>query len=290
MSQDFKGEPNSTIDYDDEDGEFTHVRHFDIRPVAGNYSNIAGVLAGFALAAVILVLQLPHSTTNDLNVSFTRDWATIAFLVAFFGCLFSAFLFTSITGEEVLLPRTNMAALFTGAAFGVSMNLVLWGLITIVKVYLDVEVVTIARLLFPIFAALQPLFLGYTALDNIFLFRKHHPNDVYNIGCDSKIAPKNLWVPMRREWVAALAPSYLVFVVAIIVKFTVPLFWSGQIIPALSDWLLGSVIAALIVFVLSTFLALYASDKHRRFNLMPLTCGIWLVFPEFVLGLLILTV
>src|SRR5207248_2933617 len=85
-------------------GEFPHFPHYNVRTAGQSYSNIAAILAGFAFTAVILVLPNAHLSQK------LSEQATIAFLVAFFGCILAAFMFSVVTGEEILAPRTNMIA------------------------------------------------------------------------------------------------------------------------------------------------------------------------------------
>src|SRR5579859_6806379 len=93
-------------------GEFPHVPHYDIRRAAPSYANLAAVQAGFALAAVVLIASTLGQNAHLSQATFYRDWATAAFLIAFFGSVLSALLLSVIAGDEILSPRTNMTALY----------------------------------------------------------------------------------------------------------------------------------------------------------------------------------
>jgi hypothetical protein len=156
-------------------GEFLHKPHYNVRTAAQSYSNIGAVLAGFAFAAMILVMQNTQLPQKLPDAALLRDWATIVFLIALFGCILSAFAFSVVSGEEILAPRTNMIALFGGVGFSISASLIFWSLVTLTKIFLDSNIVTLARLLYPLFALIQPAYLAFSALDNVYLFEDKSP-------------------------------------------------------------------------------------------------------------------
>jgi hypothetical protein len=202
-------------------------------------------LAGFAVAAVILVMQLniPDSTPYKVLM---RDWASIAFLVAFFGCMLSSFIFSVVTGEEILARRTTMVALFGGIGMSISTSLVFWGLVTLTKVFLDPDVVELARIIYPVFILILPAYLSFSALDNIYLFEGRKPN--------------------RSELIFALGPSYAPPLIAVLLKYTVDFsFTPSQLVPVL--WCTALLSVAIII--LSSIGALVASDKDHWFELAP---------------------
>lgn len=247
-------------------GEFLHQPHFDIRKASQNYPNIAAVLAGFAFAAVILVMQnisLPHSLPN---AAFFRDWATIAFLFAFFSLLLSAFVFSVVSGEEILAPRSNIIAFFGGIGFSISASLMFWGLVTLTKIFLDAQIILLASWLFCIFTLVQPTLLVFTLLDNMYLFGVKSP------------APK--------EWLQVSIPAFIPLVIALLLKLLGFSFAISFLIPVL--WL--SVILAGAIILISSILALIVSDAPLDFSLSPLQGGLAIGLHSIVLGVLILTI
>ena len=122
------------------------IPHYDVRIASQSYSNIATVLAGFAFAAVVLVVQ--QNPPDVPNATLLRDWATIAFLLAFFGCLVAAFTFAVVTGEEELAPRSHTMALLGGGGFALATVYVIWGLVVLVKLFLSSSILAPARWIF----------------------------------------------------------------------------------------------------------------------------------------------
>ncbi|MEM4203976.1 MAG: hypothetical protein QXS54_07905 [Candidatus Methanomethylicaceae archaeon] len=135
---------------------------YDVRVSSQGYSNIASVLAGFALAAVVLVVQSSPPAIG--NAALLRDWASIAFLVAFFGCVMAAFVFSVVAGEEVLAPRSHTMALIGGAGLAMSTVYIFWGLVILADLFLSPGIVTLARLIFISVTLIAPLYLMLAAL------------------------------------------------------------------------------------------------------------------------------
>jgi len=130
------------------------IPHYDVRAASQNYSNIATVLAGFAFVAVVLVVEQRLSP----DISYTtllRDRASITFLLAFFGCVVSAFTFAVVAAEEELAPRSHAMAFLGGGIFALSTIYVLSGLVMLVKLFLSPTVIVPARWIFGVAPALS---------------------------------------------------------------------------------------------------------------------------------------
>jgi len=141
--------------------------HYNVFISAQSYSNIAGVLAGFAFAAVILTVQTPPSPEFITY----RDWATIAFLLSFVGCVFSAFVFAMVSGEDNLYARSYATALLGGTGFSVSSNLIFFGLAMLIRSFLSSTVyIFLARGILPIIMFFSILYVAASALDPILTF------------------------------------------------------------------------------------------------------------------------
>jgi len=115
--------------------ESTRKSHYDVRSASQTYSNIAAVLAGFAFAAVVLVVQIP-TLPNNANAPILRDWATIALLIAFFEC---------VAGEEKLALRSHAIALCGGTGFSLSSGYIFWGLASLIKLFLSPSIAELSR-------------------------------------------------------------------------------------------------------------------------------------------------
>lgn len=135
---------------------------YDVRISSQGYSNIASVLAGFALAAVVLVVQ--SSPPAIEGAALLRDWASIAFFVAFFGCVMAAFVFAVVAGEEILAPRSHTMALIGGSGLAMSTVYIFWGLVILTKLFLSPSIVPLARLIFVGVTLIAPLYLMLAAL------------------------------------------------------------------------------------------------------------------------------
>ena len=141
-----------------------HREHYDVREASKNYSNIASVLAGFAFAAVVLVVQstLPANVPAAIIL---RDLSSIAFLLAFFGCIVSAFTFSVVAGEEALTPRSHSMAFIAGSGFALSAICIFWGLATLIEIFLSPWVISTAYLILGGFVFICPIFLIMSWLD-----------------------------------------------------------------------------------------------------------------------------
>src|SRR5690349_10405886 len=75
------------------------VPGYDVVAAAASYSNITGLVSGFALTAVILAFTI--AATADLTSVQRIDlgFATTLFALGFVGCLLCAFSFASLSGE-----------------------------------------------------------------------------------------------------------------------------------------------------------------------------------------------
>ncbi|HDP98384.1 MAG TPA: hypothetical protein ENN22_04265 [bacterium] len=124
--------------------ESTRKSHYDVRSASQTYSNIAAVLAGFAFAAVVLVVQIP-TLLNNANAPILRDRATIALLIAFFGCVAAAFTFGVVAGEEKLALRSHAIALCGGTGFSLSSGYIFWGLASLIKLFLSPSIAELSR-------------------------------------------------------------------------------------------------------------------------------------------------
>ncbi len=106
---------------------------FDVSASAGWYSAIAGLLAGFALLAILLPLD--HERSDDDQSSAN---AVVVFTCAFFGLLIAAFTYAVLAGRTGDGASAGIAAheqLLHGATFGLSTLLLLLGLHAVLASY-----------------------------------------------------------------------------------------------------------------------------------------------------------
>jgi hypothetical protein len=150
------------------------VRSYDVRTASQQYANIAGLLAGFAFTAVILIAQENKPTLSDVEV-LRRNIAAVGFFVSFFGCILNSFVFAIISGEEELTPRVNQMAFFVAASFSLSITLLFWSIALILKAFLVEEVAAISYKIFPLSIMIHPIYVISSVLDSIYIFECRKP-------------------------------------------------------------------------------------------------------------------
>jgi hypothetical protein len=107
---------------------------FDVASSAGWYSAIAGLLAGFALLAILLPLDHEADASDDPHVGDS----VVIFTCAFFTLLILGFSYAVLAGRTGGGPAAGVAAheqLLNGAVFGLATLLLLFGLRAVLSSY-----------------------------------------------------------------------------------------------------------------------------------------------------------
>lgn len=107
---------------------------FDMATAAGWYSSIAGVLAGFALLAILL----PLDHVDDDSDEHTTSNAVVVFVSAFFSLLILSFAYAVLSGrggEGDELAIAVFEQLLLGGVFGLSTLLLLLGIHAVLRSY-----------------------------------------------------------------------------------------------------------------------------------------------------------
>lgn len=107
---------------------------FDIASSAGWYSSIAGLMAGFALLAILLPLD---HIAEDTDEAMTAD-AVVVFVCAFFSLLILSIAYAVLagrTGDGAELAVAAYEQLTLGGVFGLSTILLLLGLSAVLRSY-----------------------------------------------------------------------------------------------------------------------------------------------------------
>lgn len=73
---------------------------YDVVEAAGSYSNITGLVAGFALTAVVLIFTVAATADLDPAQRLDLGFATTLFTISFVGCLLCAYAFAALEGER----------------------------------------------------------------------------------------------------------------------------------------------------------------------------------------------
>lgn len=244
-------------------GDYPHKPQYDVRAAAEGFSNTAAVLSGFAFAAIVLIIQIPNLPEG---AELARDWATVAFIVAFIGCLMAAFTYSVVKAEEILAPRSFAMALLGGCGFTISANLVFWGLAVIVKVFLSKSVYAFIYYSFPLVMAFTLVYIAFSVFDPIISFEKRKIN----------------W----KDYAEVFGPAYTLLIPVLVFKymgFSVP----AELVVHWFNWVMAG---ALIINIASAIIAILASMADYDFQLPGIASGLWIGFHAAIIGLLILMV
>lgn len=247
-------------------------KHYDVRKAAEQFSNIATVLAGFAFAAVILVVQSASSSSSPLpnlqGATLLRERAAIAFLLSFFGCTLAAFTFATVAGEEELSSRSHAMALLGGAGFAVSTVYVIFGLVLFIRLhFLSPDLITSARAIFVAAVLMAPAYLILSAVDPLIAFGSLTLDQI-----PTKIK--------KQLWPLGYIPI-IVGALASLLKLPKLIYREGPLFSYL-------VMASLLLILIGSAWALLASDREHSYCLQPLKAGLWICVHSCVYMCLIL--
>jgi hypothetical protein len=109
---------------------------FDIAAAAGWYSAIAGLLAGFAVVAILLPLDHDSDVGDDESTGAMES--VVIFTCAFFSLLILGVSYAILSGRTGEGPDRSIAAheqLLNGSAFGLATLLLLFGLRSVLATY-----------------------------------------------------------------------------------------------------------------------------------------------------------
>lgn len=243
---------------------------FDVAASAGWYSAIAGVLAGFALLAILLPLDHEAAEDDPESVRHGSDGVVIL-ACAFFSLLISAFTYAILAGRSAGTPQGAAVAaheqLLNGVALGLTTLLLLFALRSILASYGANRAV---------FLPAQQIILAGTALFGpvvLLSFQFANAVDVERLRLDPAAAscgpagvPSGLWVnlaitvsalvaiallalnrnrlPARNQAPTWIAKGVLGFNVAVVA-------WSSIVVPLLSVGVVGGAITEHVVVAVS---------------------------------------
>ena len=218
---------------------------------------------------VLVVQQDTHSATVD--AALLRDQATIAFLVAFFGCVVAAFTFAVVAGEEELAPRSHAMALLGGGGLALSVLYVLWGLVSLVKLFLSPSILAPARLVFYGGTLVAPAFLVLSSLDPVLAF--------------NKAGKKRTSRPPfpTRLFVSRMVLSYIPIGLSILAKWSLPVWLT----PVLASGFNFVVFAALAMMGTGALWALVVSSAKSSYRIPPRLGGVLAFLNSCAFGILV---
>jgi len=139
---------------------------FDITKASGYYSQMAGVLAGFAFAAIILLIQSQPLGQPNQQQRANLQKVLISFITAFLGLVITTFLYAVVSGEEVMAPRAMTLGFVSSIAFSIAVLDLFYGVVWLFKAWDMGDIATtsgrIAGFVLPLIIY---IYMGVTALD-----------------------------------------------------------------------------------------------------------------------------
>jgi hypothetical protein len=139
---------------------------FDITKASGYYSQMAGVLAGFAFAAIILLIQSQPLGQPNQQQRANLQKVLISFITAFLGLVITTFLYAVVSGEEVMAPRAMTLGFVSSIAFSIAVLDLFYGVVWLFKAWDMGDIATtsgrIAGFVLPLIVY---TYMGVTALD-----------------------------------------------------------------------------------------------------------------------------
>lgn len=136
---------------------------YDVVKAATDYSNVTGLVAGFALTAVVLAFTI--AATADLEASQKVDlgFATTLFALGFVGCLVCAYSFASLSGENSSVSTLTQSML-VGSALTICILAVLGGFEALARAFLPDSAV-VFLVVCGAFATVAPPFVWFPQAD-----------------------------------------------------------------------------------------------------------------------------
>jgi len=179
---------------------------FDVASSAGWYSAVAGLLAGFAFVAVLLPLDHDSSDQDERQTAH----AVVVFVCAFFSLLILSLTYAILAGRTGGGAADGIAAheqMINGAAFGLSVLLLLFGLRAVLGAYgANRHVFDSARsLVLAVTSVLGPLVLLSLQFSNALDVERYRASSGDETACADLGMPAGVWVNLAITLVAALA-------------------------------------------------------------------------------------
>ncbi len=179
---------------------------FDIASSAGWYSAIAGLLAGFALLAILLPLDHEANASDDPHVADS----VVIFTCAFFTLLILGFTYGVLAGRTADGPAVGVAAheqLLNGAVFGLATLLMLFGLRAVLSSYGTNAIVfeSAGTVILLATAVLGPIVSLALQFSNALDLEHYRASLEADPGCATGGLPSGVWINLAITAVAAIA-------------------------------------------------------------------------------------
>jgi hypothetical protein len=152
-----------------EDARQVHVPPvYDAAQTASGYSNVTGLVSGFALTAVVLVFTFAATATLSPAQKVDIGFATTLFALGFLGCLLGAFAFASLSGAPHS-PAILTNSMLVASVVAVCLVAVLGGFEALSRAFLPAAssvFVTVCA----VAACLSPIFVWFPQYDMVIDF------------------------------------------------------------------------------------------------------------------------
>ena len=179
---------------------------FDVASSAGWYSAIASLLAGFAFVAVLL----PLDHDSDAQGERETGHAVVVFISAFFSLLILAITYAILAGRTGGGIAEGIAAheqMLNGAAFGLSVLLLLFGLRAVLGAYgKNRHIFDSARnLVLVVTSVLGPAILLALQFSNALDLERYRAGAESAVPCDTGGMPGGVWINLAITATALIA-------------------------------------------------------------------------------------
>lgn len=179
---------------------------FDVASSAGWYSAVAGLLAGFAFVAVLL----PLDHDSDPEGERETGHAVVVFISAFFSLLVLSLTYAILAGRTGGGTADGVAAheqMVNGAAFGLSVLLLLFGLRAVLGAYgKNRHVFDSARsLVLVVTSLLGPAVLLALQFSNALDVERYRAGAEGGVTCDTMGMPAGVWLNLAITALALIA-------------------------------------------------------------------------------------
>lgn len=108
---------------------------YDVVKATSDFSNITGLVAGFALTAVVLAFTIAATAHLDASQRIELGFAATLFALGFVGCLVCAYSFASLSGETSSVATLTQSML-VGSGLTVCIVAVLGGFEALARAFL----------------------------------------------------------------------------------------------------------------------------------------------------------
>ncbi len=143
---------------------------YQVHIAAQSFSNIASVLAGFALTLIFLIFQLPNMDKNPEIANFIAMTLSVSFI----GCIMVSIVFATLSGEQNSTSRSHSISFLGGVGYVITVNLIMISLSLIFKRIFDKEAYSFIKILFFLTMLVTPIFAIFSAFDSYIVLKKNN--------------------------------------------------------------------------------------------------------------------